>query len=66
MLETLARAAGADVGVLYSENWRDDSRWTRTAVLGLDPALWLAEHVVAGGEGASARAVAAAAFRRGG
>jgi signal transduction histidine kinase/CHASE3 domain sensor protein len=57
VLETLARTAGADVGVLYAESWRDDTRWTRAAVLGLDPA-GLVEHVVAGGEGASARAVA--------
>ena len=56
VLETLARAAGADVGVLYVESWRDDSRWTRAAVLGLDP-VGLADHVLAGGEGASARAV---------
>ena len=57
VLETLVRAAGADVGVLYAESWRDDSRWTRAAVLGLDPS-GLSDHVVAGGEGASARAVA--------
>ena len=55
VLETLARAAGADVGVLYAQSWRDDSAGPRR-VLGLDPA-GLVEHVVAGGEGASARAV---------
>jgi signal transduction histidine kinase/CHASE3 domain sensor protein len=55
-LETLAEAAGADVGVLYAENWRDETRWGRAAVLALDPAP-LAEHAIAGGEGASARAV---------
>jgi signal transduction histidine kinase/CHASE3 domain sensor protein len=56
-LETLAEAAGADVGVLYTENWRDESRWARAAVLALDPSP-LAEYAVAGGEGAGARAVA--------
>ena len=55
-LSTLAAAAGADVGVLYTENWRDDARWTRTAVLALDPAP-LAEFAPTGGEGAGARAV---------
>jgi signal transduction histidine kinase/CHASE3 domain sensor protein len=57
-LSTLAAVAGADVGVLYTENWRDDTRWARTAVLALDPAP-LAEYAPAGGEGAGARAVAA-------
>ncbi len=56
-LETLAEAAGADVGVLYTESWRDPTRWGRAAVLALDPSP-LAEHTIAGGEGASARAVA--------
>jgi signal transduction histidine kinase/CHASE3 domain sensor protein len=55
-LETLAGAAGADVGVLYAETWREDSRWARAAVLGLEPGP-LAEYAVAGGEGAGARAV---------
>jgi len=55
-LETLADAACADVGVLYAETWRDDSRWARAAVLGLEPAP-LAEYAMAGGEGAGARAV---------
>jgi signal transduction histidine kinase/CHASE3 domain sensor protein len=55
-LETLAEAAGADVGVLYAETWRDDTRWTRMAVRGLEPAP-LAEHAMVGGEGAGARAV---------
>lgn len=56
-LSTLAEAAGADVGVLYAENWRDETRWGRAAVLALDPSP-LAEYAIAGGEGASARAVA--------
>jgi signal transduction histidine kinase/CHASE3 domain sensor protein len=56
-LSTLADAAGADVGVLYTSNWRDETRWGRAAVLALDPSP-LAEHAIAGGEGASARAVA--------
>ncbi len=55
-LETLADAAGADVGVLYAEASRDDARWVRTAVLGLEPAP-LPEFAMAGGEGAGARAV---------
>jgi signal transduction histidine kinase len=55
-LETLAGAAGADVGVLYAATWRDETRWGRAAVLALDPGP-LAEHAIAGGEGASARAV---------
>jgi signal transduction histidine kinase len=55
-LSALVTAAGADVGVLYLASWRDDSRWMRTAVVGLDPAV-LAEHTIAGGEGAAARAV---------
>ena len=55
-LETLADAAGADVGVLYAESWRGDERWPRAAVLGLEPAP-LAESTQAGGEGGAARAV---------
>jgi signal transduction histidine kinase len=55
-LATLADAAGADVGVLYAETWRDDSRWERVAVLGLEPAP-LAEYAAVGGEGAATRAV---------
>jgi signal transduction histidine kinase/CHASE3 domain sensor protein len=56
-LSTLVAAARADVGVLYLAGWRDEARWTRAAVVGLDPSV-LAEHTVAGGEGAAARAVA--------
>ncbi|HET6548039.1 MAG TPA: ATP-binding protein [Solirubrobacter sp.] len=56
-LATLAETAGADVGVLFAESWRDDSRWARAAVLGLEPSR-LAEAVTTGGEGAAARAVA--------
>jgi signal transduction histidine kinase len=59
-LSTLVSAAGADVGVLYLASWRDEARWTRTSVVGLDPGL-LAEHTVAGGEGAAARAVSSGA-----
>jgi signal transduction histidine kinase/CHASE3 domain sensor protein len=55
-LAALVSAARADVGVLYLAGWRDATRWTRSAVVGLDPAS-LAEHTVAGGEGAAARAV---------
>jgi CHASE3 domain sensor protein len=55
-LETLVSAAGADVGVLYAESWRDDTRWARLAVQGLEPAP-LAEYAMVGGEGAGARAV---------
>ena len=43
--------------MLYTEDWREDARWTRAAVLALDPAP-LAEFAPAGGEGAGARAVA--------
>jgi CHASE3 domain sensor protein len=56
-LSTLAAAAGADVGVLYTHDCRDETRWARTAVLALDPAP-LAEFAPTGGEGAGARAVA--------
>jgi two-component system phosphate regulon sensor histidine kinase PhoR len=56
-LSTLVSAAGADVGVLYLAGWRDEARWTRGSVVGLDPSV-LAEHTVVGGEGAAARAVA--------
>ena len=38
--------------MLYAESWRDDARWTRAAVLGLEPAP-LAGARVAGGEGAA-------------
>ncbi len=56
-LQALVTAAGADVGVLYTESWRDAARWARAAVVGLEPAP-LAEYAIAGGEGAGARAVA--------
>jgi signal transduction histidine kinase len=56
-LQTLISAAGADIGVMYTEGWRDPSRWARTAVIGLEPAP-LADYAVAGGEGAAGRAVA--------
>ena len=57
VLIRLAEAAGADVGVLYAATWRDEGRWSRAAVHGLDPAA-LAETTLVGGEGAAARAVA--------
>ncbi len=53
----LAEAAGADVGVLYTGTWREEGRWVRTAVHGLDPAT-LPDTMLIGGEGAAARAVA--------
>jgi signal transduction histidine kinase len=56
-LVRLAHAAGADVGVLYAATWRDESRWPRMAVHGLDPAH-LPESTLVGGEGAAAKAVA--------
>jgi signal transduction histidine kinase/CHASE3 domain sensor protein len=52
----LAEAAGADVGVLYAATWRDEERWVRAASHGLDPA-GLPDTMLAGGEGAAARAV---------
>ena len=58
VLETLADAAGADVGVLYAESWRDDSRWTRAAVLGLDPASAWPSTWSPGERARAARAVA--------
>jgi signal transduction histidine kinase/CHASE3 domain sensor protein len=56
VLLRLAEAAGADVGVLYAANWREEGRWSRTAVHGLDPAV-LPETTMVGGEGAAAQAV---------
>jgi signal transduction histidine kinase/CHASE3 domain sensor protein len=56
-LVRLAEAAGADVGVLYAATWRDEGRWARAAVHGLDPAQ-LPESTLVGGEGAAAQAVA--------
>jgi signal transduction histidine kinase/HAMP domain-containing protein len=56
-LVRLAHAAGADVGVLYAARWREESRWARMAVHGLDPAA-LPESTLVGGEGAAAQAVA--------
>ena len=56
VLMRLAEAAGADVGVLYAANWREEGRWSRTAVHGLDPAA-LPETTMIGGEGAAAQAV---------
>jgi signal transduction histidine kinase len=53
----LAEAAGADVGVMYAATWRDEDRWVRAAVHGLDPA-GVPDTMLAGGEGAAARAVA--------
>jgi signal transduction histidine kinase/CHASE3 domain sensor protein len=53
----LAEAAGADVGVLYASTWRDEERWVRAAVHGLDPA-GVPDTMLVGGEGAAARAVA--------
>jgi signal transduction histidine kinase/CHASE3 domain sensor protein len=53
----LAEAAGADVGVLYVSTWREEGRWVRGAVHGLDPAS-LPDTMLIGGEGAAARAVA--------
>lgn len=56
-LRGLIDAAGADVGALYAESWRDGARWPRLALIGLDPTA-VPERVAAGGEGASARALA--------
>ncbi len=57
VLVRLAEAAGADVGVLYAGTWREEGRWARVAVHGLDPAA-LPETTMVGGEGAAAQAVA--------
>jgi signal transduction histidine kinase len=57
VLVRLAEAAGADVGVLYTATWREEGRWTRAAVHGIDPAQ-LPDAMLVGGEGAAAQAVA--------
>ena len=62
-LTTLVEAAGADVGVLYAADWRDDGALdARRGRTGSIPPRWPSTRC-AGGEGAAARAVARARRR---